>query len=330
MSEKSGSDLGQLTPVNLRDHWPKEASDFTPWLAQDENLKKLGRAVGLELEVVNIEVAVGPYSADILARDTATGSYIVIENQIGKTDHDHLGKLLTYGSALDASAVIWVAGEITEEHKGALDWLNDHTSEDLGFFAVKVELWQIDDSKPAVRFNVVARPAELLSRSAIAQASGELSNARKLQLDFWIQFREKLLEEHIIPSARKPYPRYWFDISLGRTGINLSNIVNTYDGKIGVRLYTVKRIVGGAFDQLLARKEEIEEKLGFEPEWNPNPDAQDKIIAVYLDVDLDARDKWPEYIEWMTEKVRRYREVFVPIIKELDYSSNEMNSNGPD
>ena len=162
--------LGQLKKVDIRSQWQNEGADFTPWLASDAGITMLSDALGIELEVEDVEVAVGPYSADILARDTATGDYVVIENQLGRTDHDHLGKSLTYTAGLDASAVVWIAADFTEEHKKALDWLNINSSEDVSYFGIRVELWQIEDSKPAVNFNIISRPAEF-GRKAITSKS---------------------------------------------------------------------------------------------------------------------------------------------------------------
>src|SRR3990172_778515 len=135
-------DLGSIVQVNVRRVWENEQSYFTPWLACPENMALLSKAVGLELEVENIEVAVGPYSADILAKDVGSGRYVVIENQFGKTNHDHLGKLLTYASVLDARAVLWISEEFTDEHQKTLDWLNKYTTEQLEFYGVRLELWQ--------------------------------------------------------------------------------------------------------------------------------------------------------------------------------------------
>ncbi len=119
------------------------------------------RRLGIELAVEDTEVFVGPYSADILARDTASGNYIVIENQLGKTNHDHLGKAITYGAALNAAAIVWIASDFSDEHKKGLDWLNDNSSGDVAFFGVRLELWRINESPPAVRLNVISRPTEV-------------------------------------------------------------------------------------------------------------------------------------------------------------------------
>ena len=140
--------LGELLEVEVRRVWPHEAADFTPWLAQEENMLQLGKALGLELEAEGTEVAVGPYSADILARDSV-GDYVVVENQLTKTDHDHLGKSITYAAVLGARTVIWVAPRFTDEHRKALEWLNDHATNDVSFYGVQLELWSIDGSIPA-------------------------------------------------------------------------------------------------------------------------------------------------------------------------------------
>ena len=164
--------LGILKTVAPRQKWINEARDFTPWLSN--NIEELGNALGLELEVENIEVAVGPYSADILAKDTGTGQYVVIENQLEKTNHDHLGKAITYASVLDASTIIWIATDFTPEHRKALDWLNDHTSENISIYGVQLELWQIDDNKAALKFNVICKPNDAVRQAARAIATDEL------------------------------------------------------------------------------------------------------------------------------------------------------------
>ena len=143
--------------INPRKMWPNEAQDFTPWLA--ENISELGEKIGMELEVVGQEVSVGPYSADILAKDINTDSYVVIENQLEKTNHDHLGKSITYASALSAKTIIWIATDFTEEHKKALDWLNDNTNEDLAFWGIQLELWQIAEDTASMRLNIVSTPS---------------------------------------------------------------------------------------------------------------------------------------------------------------------------
>ncbi len=316
-------EFGNLKRISIRKYFPSESSDFTPWLATDENISNLSTAIGIELEVENTEVSVGPYSADILAKDTGTGKYVIIENQLEKTNHDHLGKAITYGSVLDASAIIWIASEFTEEHKKALDWLNDHTTNEISFFGVKVELWQIDNSKPALIFNVISNPINIIRQTALKKATGDLSEARRLQLEFWTEFRNRLLKTKALPSVQTPRPQYWFDISLGKSYINLSTTANTYDKKIGVRVYISNKIAEIALPELEKDKVEIEKEIGEKLEWNPFPDKMDKIISLSIDADIWKKDKWDDYLSWLTETVVKFRKAFSNRVKKLDLSNKE-------
>ena len=310
-------DLGNLKGVDLRTMWANESAHFTPWLATQERMQQLGEALGLELELENTEVPVGPYRADILARDAGSDKYVVIENQIEKTNHDHLGKCITYGTVLDASSIVRIAAEFTDEHRKALDWLNDHTSEELGFYGVVVELWQIDDSLPAPRFNVVSKPAGIVRQASISKNSEPLTDARRLQLEFWSEFRERLKNRPEIPTVPSAHARYWFDVSLGRTGIHLSNVANTSQNFIGIRVYLRNDIADGALAQLQEQREEIEKELGTQLDWNPNPQNRDKIIMLSREADLSAGSRWPEYLEWLVDWNVRFRTVFSPRVRRL-------------
>lgn len=154
----TSSDLGRLERVDLRVAWSSEPRDFTPWLAQKENLGLLGETLGIDLEADGIERSVGLFSADILCRVAGTDHWVLIENQLEQTDHTHLGQIITYAAGLDALTVIWVAAKFVDEHRAALDWLNENTAEGISFFGVEVQLWRISDSPFAPRFNVVSMP----------------------------------------------------------------------------------------------------------------------------------------------------------------------------
>lgn len=322
------SSLGSLNRIDLRTMWRNESSQFTPWLATDERIEQLGNALGLELELENTEVPVGPYRADILARDAGSDKYVVIENQIEKTNHDHLGKCITYGSVLDASSIVWIAAEFTEEHQKALQWLNDHTSEEISFYGVVIELWQIDESLPAPRFNIVSRPAGIVRQASIAKNTEPLTEARRIQLEFWSEFRERLKNRPEIPSAQAARPRYWYNVSLGRTDIHLSNVANTNENFIGIRVYLRNKIADSALSQLSEQREEIEQELGTELNWNPNPQNRDKIISFMRDADLNARSRWPEYLDWLVEWTVKFRQVFAPRVRQLTLESGASADDG--
>jgi hypothetical protein len=315
-------DLGQIKKVTAAELWKHEEKEFTPWLAAEDNIGRLADALGLELQVEGIEVPVGPFSADILAKD-ASDNFIVIENQFGKTDHDHLGKILTYAATLNATAVVWIAERFTDEHHKAMEWLNEHTSEDLALYAVEIELLQIDTSKPALRFNVLSQPTEITRQAMAIKSAGPITAAKKLQLEFWTMFRDRLLKQKVVSSAQTPQPRYWFNVSLGYSNILLSCIANTSQGRIGVRVYIRNKVADLALPQLEAMRTEIEAEIGEPLKWNPNPDNLDKTIVLDRPADLDDHSQWNEYISWLVERVDKFKKVFGPRVKHLNLVQNE-------
>ena len=309
-------DLGQIKKVSIRDVWKHEENEFTPWLALEENISKLSEELALELQVEGIEVPVGPFWADVLAKDVS-GDFVIIENQFGKTDHDHLGKILTYAATLGATVVIWIAKRFTDEHRKAIEWLNEHTSEDLSLYAVEIELWQIDNSKPAVRFNVLSQPTELARQATAVKSAGPMTDARKLQLEFWTMFRNSLLEQKVLQSAQSPRPQYWFNVSLGRANVHLSCIADTSRGRVGIRVYLSNKIADAALPQLEADRQAIEKEIGENLIWNPTPDKLDKIILLDREADLDDHSKWGEYIAWLVDKVAKFKKAFGPRVVKL-------------
>ena len=149
--------LGTLEEIgDLRTVWPKEASDFTPWLAA--NIGRLSEVVGIDIDIEETESAVGDFNVDIFAVDADTGKKIIIENQLEATDHDHLGKLITYASGKAADLVIWVVKKARDEHKAAIEWLNNHTTEDIGFILCEIKLYRIGDSAIAPAFSIIEQP----------------------------------------------------------------------------------------------------------------------------------------------------------------------------
>ncbi|WP_200885251.1 DUF4268 domain-containing protein [Vibrio campbellii] len=307
-------ELGKIKVVPVRTIWKHEANDFTPWLYN--HIQELSDALGIELEVEDVEVPVGPYYADILAKDTGTGKYVVIENQLEKTDHDHLGKCLTYASVLDASTVIWLASNFTDEHKKALDWLNDHTSDELAFYGIKLELLQINESLPAVNFNIVSQPNDVVKQVTKRKDNSELSETRMTQLKFWEAFKSSLQQTNKITKLQTPRPQYWFDIALGKSGIHLSNTFNTNENVIGLRVYIGSKEVPKWLPYFEEHKTDIEHQLGQKLEWSPNSNAKDKVITLTKSFDLTNEAKWQEPIKWLTENTVRFYEVFSQLVKQ--------------
>lgn len=321
----ASGNLGRLTKVDLRQAWLNEARDFTPWLAQDENLSLLGEAIGLELELESQEKAVGPFSADILCKDTATDNWVLIENQLERTDHTHLGQLLTYAAGLNAVTIVWVAQRFTEEHRAALDWLNERTDERINFFGLEVELWRIGDSPIAPKFNVVCKPNDW-SRTVqqAATANSELTPTKQIQLKFWTAFREYMTEKNSFVRCQKPFAQHWTNHALGRSGIHLTSIISSWnsltgtsDPEIRVELYIHDPLAKQEFAALEKLKLEIEKALGFQLTWhNPEDKALCKLY-VRTDADFTNESLWPQQFEWLRSKLEIMHQVFAPIVKNL-------------
>ena len=179
--------------MELRKVWESEASDFTPWLANEENVQILGDSIAVDLEVEAQEKDVGPFRADILCKDTGNGNWVLIENQLERTDHLHLGQLLTYAAGLQAVTVVWIAATFTEEHRATLDWLNEITDDRFRFFGLEIELWQIHDSPPAPKFNIVSKPndwSRSVSQSAKRISDQAISEFQQTRLRYWSELKK--------------------------------------------------------------------------------------------------------------------------------------------
>ena len=151
------SKFGRLQSVTLREAWPTEDGHFTPWLAKEENLAHLGEVLGMELGFEGREVNIGSFRADILCKNE-DDSWVLIENQLEKTNHDHLGKILTYSAGLNAQTIIWIAEKFEEEHRAALDRQNEITDERFRYFGIEMKVWKIGNSVLAPEFNIVSKP----------------------------------------------------------------------------------------------------------------------------------------------------------------------------
>ncbi len=303
--------LGTLNRVDLRDFWEDEARDFTPWLAEPENLTLLGETIGLELELIGREQAVGGFKVDILARDTVTNRFVVIENQLERTNHGHLGQLLTYGSGYDAIAVVWVAKHICDEHRKALDWLNEKTSDDVAFFGLEMELWQIGDSIPAAKFNLVSQPNEW-GRTVRPSASGseEPTDTKLLQREFWESMIDHFQTKGTRLSLRKARPQHWYDIGIGKSNIHISLTVNSKEKRLSCGLYISGDKAKVAYVQLHDQKDAIERELAAELDWRELPNRQASRVVQLKDGDFENRAAWPEYFDWFKDRSEAFHRVF--------------------
>jgi len=237
--------LAKLNKVDLREVWGHEAIDFTNWLAQQENLDLLSKEIGIDIKLIQTEAKIGSFSVDILAEEETSGQKIIIENQLEETNHDHLGKIITYASGYEANIIIWIVKDVREEHQKAIEWLNEHTDENINFFLIKIELWQIDNSNPAPKFEIIVQPNEWAKAIKTNQLDGELTETKLQQLEFWKKFRKYVEERDKRIRLQTPHPSNCYDIHIGISDCHIVLTVSSRENFIGCEIYinTNKRVL---------------------------------------------------------------------------------------
>jgi RNAse (barnase) inhibitor barstar len=313
--------LGKLEKVDLRSVWANEATDFTPWLAKAENLEELSNTVGMELEVTAMEQFVGPFRADLLCKDAISQEAVLIENQLEKSNHTHLGQILTYAPGLNVRAIIWIASKFTEEHRAALDWLNEVTEENISFFGLEVELWKIGNSEPAPKFNIISRPNNWnknLREVAQNSGSGEVSTTKLQQMKYWQALREYLLENNSNIRPQKASPQHWTNFSIGRSDFYMGARVNSRENYIAVYLNFRNLQSKEVFHAFHTDKEKIEKDFGRELVWDELPDAKEcTIYTVLKNTDFRDEDNWQNQFSWIKESLESLDRSFRKRIRDL-------------
>ena len=314
--------LGRLEQVDLRNVWLSESGDFTPWLAEEPNISLLADTLGMDLEVEAQEKSVGPYRADIVCKDTTDGSMVLIENQLEKTDHTHLGQLLTYAAGLDAVTIVWIADRFTDEHRAALDWLNEITGEKVSFFGLEIELWKIGASPIAPKFNVVSKPNDWIKGGGGGSRGGAVvTETKQLQQDYWRDFRELLAERKSSLKPQKAHPQHWLTVSIGRRNFHMSALINTSGERIGVELYLQGSDAKKHFKQLETEKAKIEQQIGQPLDWRELPTKEaSRILLMRADSSIKDSAQWPEQHNWLADHLEKFNSVFRPLIQSLPAS----------
>ncbi len=311
----SSSILGILEKVDLRQIWKHEAINFTNWLAKPENIQVLSEELDIELDNIKTEEASGRYSVDIVADEMESGRKVIIENQLEITDHRHLGQILTYASAHDASIIIWITKDYTEEHKQAIDWFNRHMPEEISFFLIQIELWKIGDSQPAPKFNIISRPNNWAKTFKKASSSNDkVSEIKLTQQRFWTEFKEysEKAGGTKVNLGRTPRPQHWYDISIGTTKGHLSLTINTRYDYIACELYI--RSDHEFYQKLLNKKEAIESVIDRNLDWMDLEDKSAYRIQSRYQCNPFDEEKWETYFEWLRESVDKFYTTFKPYI----------------
>jgi hypothetical protein len=306
--------LGKLQEIDIREVWQHEQYDFSKWLASEENIQELGDALNLSLTDVETEKFVGNYRCDILCKDELTGKVVLIENQLEPTNHDHLGKIITYASGLDASVVVWIVSSARQEHASAIEWFNKHTDDELSFFLVEVHAYKIGDSDPAPQFKIIEQPNDFVKSVKAISKNSDLSERHKQRLDFWTRLNEVLQERGKPFNKRKPTTDHWYSIAMGTSECHISiDLVNKeHKIRIGVWIPDNKEL----YDKFYANKEEIESTCGFELAWDRLEGKKAALACTYIQgLDFDKQENYPELMNKTIDLVLTMRSAFVPFIK---------------
>ena len=301
--------LGKLKEIkDLRKVWPHEALDFTPWLAEEDNLALLADAVGLEITVDETESSVGDFNVDIYATETGTDRKIIIENQLEDTNHDHLGKLITYASGKSADIIIWVVKRAREEHRAAIEWLNNHTDENIAFFLLEIKLYQIGNSDIAVKFEVIEKPNDW---SKEIKRNTNNSPTLQARYEYWMAFNDYAFKNANFAknfNKRKASTDHWMTFSVGSSSCSISlSQIRKYNHLL-VEWYIAND--KELYKKLYSYKDMIEIDMGTELEWNELPDKKASRIIVYKTANFDDTNNWQEQFDWLMDMSLKMKKAF--------------------
>ena len=301
--------LGKLEEVNIRDIWKHEQYDFSNWLSKEENIELLGNEIGLTLTDISKEVFVGGFKCDLVAKDETSGIKVIIENQLEATNHDHLGKIITYASGLEADVIVWIVKEAREEHRSAIEWLNNNTVKDISFFLIEIHAYKIEDSLTAPKFVIIEKPNDFLKNTKTTNNNGELTKAQAERLNFWNKFNEILIAKNKPFNVRKATTDHWYNIALGTSEANISITLVNKINSIGIEIYIDEN--KELFDKLYKLSDEIEKDLGFKMDWQRLDDKKaSRIIYYILGLDFNNHKNYNELIDEVIDKAVKIRTVF--------------------
>lgn len=302
-------EIGKLKEVDIRNLWKHEQYDFSEWLSQEENINILNDILGLTLVDVSKEAYVGSYRCDLFAVDESTGTKVIIENQLEPSNHDHLGKIITYASGLDAEVIVWIVKTAKEEHRSAIEWLNNNTNSRINFFLIELKAYTIEDSIPAPFFNVIEKPNDFIKNTKINNSSDNLNKSQSERLEFWNRFNEILIDKGKPFNVRKATTDHWYSVAIGTSAAHVDITLVNKESKIGVELYISddKEL----FDKLFEKKNLIEDELEFKLDWQRLDNSKASRIKYYINgLDFDNHSNYDELIDKTIDLAVIMRDVF--------------------
>lgn len=304
-------DLGRLKPVAVRQVWPHEAADFTPWLLTNDDV--LAEALGIEVQLTAAEHRVGGFGLDLLGHDLTHDAVLIVENQLEGTDHSHLGQLLTYAAGTDAATIVWIATQFRDEHRQALDWLNQHTGEDVRFFGVELTAVRIGGSAAAPLLRLVAEPNDWQKTTKAAARSTQSTSARaELYREYWAAYLARVhADQPTWTSARKPQTANWMS-QPSPLPCSIISVSFAQGRRLRHELYldssTDDDLVGIWFDHLVAHRDVLDATYGAQLSYEELPDRRASRIADYReDASVDDVDRHDEFIDWHVDAGVRLR-----------------------
>lgn len=306
--------LKQLQKVDIRKVWNHEAVDFTKWLAREENLQQLSEEVGVGIKLIDIEAEVGDFNVDILAEEESSERKIVIENQLESTNHDHLGKIITYASGYDAGIVIWIVKNARPEHEQAVNWLNERTDDQTFFFLLQIEVWQIGESNYAPKFQVIASPNNWAKALKSSMSDRKLTDTKILQQEYWnslIEFSEETGSK--VKFTRAARPQHWYDISVGTSDCHIALTVNSKEQLLGCELYIPRD--KALFQFLKMQKDSIEAKMEQKLDWNELENKKASRIQLLTSADFQDRSDWESQFQWFVKQANLFDKAFRKYLK---------------
>ena len=287
--------IGKLEEVDIRELWKHEQYDFSEWLSKKENIENLNDILGLTLVDISKETYVVSYICDLFAKDETTGIKVIIENQLEMSNHDHLGKIITYASGLDAKVVVWIVKEAREEHRSAIEWLNNNTNSNINFFLIEIHAYKIGNSDNAPMFQVIEQPNDFIKNNKSINSNDTMNKSQSQRLEFWNQFNNVLVERGKPFNVRKATTDHWYNVAIGTSDAHIDITLVNKDSVIGVELYITDN--KEFFDKLYQRKDEIENDLGFKLDWRRlNNSKASRIVTFIKGLNFDDHSNYNELI----------------------------------
>lgn len=301
--------IGKLKEVDIRELWKHEQYDFSEWLSKKENIENLNEILGLTLIDISKETYVGAYRCDLFAKDETTGIKVIIENQLEVSNHDHLGKIITYASGLDAKVVVWIVKEAREEHRSAIEWLNNNTNSNVNFFLIEIHAYKIGESDPAPMFQVVEQPNDFIKNNKSTNRDESMNKSQSQRIEFWNQFNNVVIERGKPFNIRKATTDHWYNVAIGTSDAHIDITLVNKDSLIGVELYITDN--KELFDKLYERKDEIEQELGFNLDWRRLDNSKASRIVYHIKgLNFDDHSNYNELMNKTIDLAVLMRNVF--------------------